>query len=249
MDELIENMLNELSPMQISDMLVNLNRFNLNKKEHIKKYNKIRKLHSEVLDSMGKYIVDGNHNEFFNDVSEYLHKEISKKSITLKWNDENDRTILTELLVYKNHPKLKSVTEVYLENNRFKKEDKIKMLNSMNNSYASLFKVLKVDRGNGYVFYQDVFSKRTFKIVDVSMSSSLIKAPKQDIYFYNRIITYDGISFGTGIHCMMSSNNKGLKQLLKENKLKNRSNFKKCIYLYDLSKKENYVVTKYNTRY
>ena len=81
--------------------------------------------------------------------------------------------VLTELFIYKNYPTLVSVTEVYLQKHKFRKEEKIKMLNSMMNSYASLFKIVDIDSKNGYVIYEDVFTKQKFKIIDIAMSSTL----------------------------------------------------------------------------
>lgn len=52
----MENFLNKISPEQFSNMLINLNKFQLNRKEHIKRYNKIRNMHSDILDSMESYI-------------------------------------------------------------------------------------------------------------------------------------------------------------------------------------------------
>lgn len=72
----------------------------------------------------------------------------------------------------------------------------------MNNSYVSLFKVIDVDRNNGYVTYQDIFTKKKFKIIDIAMSSSLV-INKKEIYIHTiEFITYEGISFATGIHCI-----------------------------------------------
>lgn len=34
------------------------------------------------------------------------------------------------------------------------------MLNSMKNSYAGLFKVVDADRNDGYITYEDVFTKK-----------------------------------------------------------------------------------------
>ena len=51
-DLLLEKTLENKSPSEISTMLINLNKFHLNSKKHIKKYNKLRKLHSEIIDSM-----------------------------------------------------------------------------------------------------------------------------------------------------------------------------------------------------
>ena len=41
------------------------------------------------------------------------------------------------------------------------------MLKSMNDSYASLFKVVSSDYNNGYIIYEDVFTKkRPSKVFD-----------------------------------------------------------------------------------
>ena len=58
MDLLLEKMLENKSQSEIATMLINLNKFHLNSKKHIKKYNKLRKLHSEIIDSMENYIID-----------------------------------------------------------------------------------------------------------------------------------------------------------------------------------------------
>lgn len=58
-------------------------------------------------------------------------------------NDIDDKTILNDLFMYKNHFKLMSITKIYLQKNKFRNEEKLKMLNSMKNSYLGLFKVDK----------------------------------------------------------------------------------------------------------
>ncbi len=82
------------------------------------------------------------------------------------------------------------------------------MLNSMKNSYIGLFKV-----------------------IDIAMSNTLKFDKKRIIYFYNRIITFDDILFGTGIHCMMVSKHKSLKEFIKNHKYKEYSDFSRCILL------------------
>lgn len=71
------------------------------------------------------------------------------------------------------------------------------------------------------------------------MSSTLKVDKKRMIYVYNRIITFDDISFGTGIHCMMTS----------KYKYKKCSEFSRCLLLYDLFKKENDLIVGYNNQY
>lgn len=102
------------SPSEISDMLINLNRFQLNSKKHIKKYNKLRKLHSEIIDNMENYIIDGKYNisDYYNSIYNDIYKEIPELDFDLDSNDVDDRTILNDLFMYKNHSKLMSITEI-----------------------------------------------------------------------------------------------------------------------------------------
>lgn len=251
MDELLEKILENKSQSEISSMLINLNKLQLNRKKHIKKYNKLRKLHSEIIDSMEKYIMDGKYNisDYYNYIYNDIDKEISELDIDLYSDDDDDRTILNELFMYKNHPKLMSITEIYLQKNKFRNEEKLKMLNSMKNSYVGLFKVIDADRNDGYITYEDVFTKKKFKVIDIAMSSTLKVDKKRMIYFYNRIITFDDISFGTGIHCMMTSDHKLLKEFIRNHKYRNCSDFSRCLLLYDLSKKDNGLTVGYNNKY
>lgn len=248
---MFEEIVKNISPQEISEMLINLNKFNLDRKKHIKKYYKLRQLHAEILESMNKYIIGGkyNVNENFNNICKDVTKETQYLPIDLCTDDPDDITILDELFIYKTHPKLKSVTEVYLEKNKFKNEDKIKLLNSMNNSYVGLFKVIDVDRKEGYVTYEDVFTKNKFKVIDISMSSTLYIDKDKIIYVYNRIITFDDISFGTGIHCIMHSDHKLLQKFIKNHKYNDCSDFSRCLLLYDLSKKDNKLKLKQNSEY
>ena len=251
MDLLLEKILENRSPSEISSMLINLNKWQLSRKKHIKKYYKLRKLHGEVIDSMEQYIMDGKYNieDNYNSIRNDIYKEIPKLEYELDFNDMDDRTILNDLFMYKNHPKLKSITEVYLQRNKFRNKDKIKMLNSMKNSYVGLFKIIDSDRDEGYIIYEDVFTKKKFKVIDIAMSSTLRVNKKKMIYVYNRIITFDDISFGTGIHCMMTSEHKLLKNFIKKHKYKNYSDFARCLLLYDISKSGNDLVVYYNNQY
>lgn len=76
------------------------------------------------------------------------------------------------------------------------------MLECMNNSYASLFKVS-----------------------DISMRTTTVIDKKIDLYTYNRIITYNNITFGTGLHCINSSDSKQLISFIKKYKHKSNINY------------------------
>ena len=251
MNSLLEKIFENKSPSEISDMLINLNKFLLNSKSHIKKYNRLRKLHSEIIDSMENYIIDGkyNINDNFHSIYDNIDKEITELDFDLDSNNVDDRTVLNELFMYKNHPKLTSITEVYLKKSKFKNAEKVKMLNSMKNSYVGLFKVIGVDMNNGYITYEDVFTNRKFRVIDIAMSSTFRINKERTIYIYNRVITYDNISFGTGIHCMMTSEHKLLQEFIKKHDYKKVSDFSRCLLLYNLSKKDNNIQVGYNNQY
>ncbi len=121
--------------------------------------------------------------------------------------------------------------EIYLDNNKLRNEEKVKMLKCIKDSYVGLFKVIDVDRLDGYVTYEDVFTKKRFKVVDIALRSTYNLKNDKDIYLYNRIITYDDISFGSGIHCIMTSDNKELLYFIKRHNYKKFSDFSRCIML------------------
>ena len=234
------------TPEQINHLFIRLNRLKLDREPHIKKYNKIRRLHSDIIDSMQNYLFTKYNVEKENlKIAKEIGKEINGFCLNLNSSDEDDITIITELYVYKNHPDLKSITEVYLETNKLRSKEKVEMLKSMNNSFASLFKVIDANPESGYVTYEDVFTKKNYQVIDIAMSSTF-RNPDYDLYVYNRLITYDNITFGTGIHTMTTSNNKELLKFIKHHKFNKCSPLARCLMLYDLSKKDNTINATYH---
>ena len=251
MDKLVKMLFENKTSQEVSNMLVNLNCFQLNSKSHIKKYNKLRKLHSEILNSMQNYILSGKYDvrRYDDVVCRELESIIGSFDIDFDLNNNDDISVFLELFIYDNHPNIKSITDIYLKNNKFKNFEKIKMLKCMKDSYVGLFKVIAVDRNDGYVTYQDVFTKKKFKIVDIAMSSTLRVDKKREIYTYNRIITVDDISFATGIHCNFSSESKLLMKFINSHNYKKCSNFVRCLLLYDIYKNDSSIILKYNHKY
>ncbi len=60
-EELIENKIKNMSQGELMKFTTNLNRMKLEKLPHIKKYNKLRKIHGDVVDSMFDYIMQGHY--------------------------------------------------------------------------------------------------------------------------------------------------------------------------------------------
>ena len=242
--------------MLVEDMmsgLLNIRKYILNSKSHIKKYNKYRKIHAEILSSMSSYIFDGKYD--FGKYIDELNKDrdVSSfenlKGYNLSSDNPVDLSIIIELFVYKNLKDVPSVTEIYLEKNKFKNQDKVKLLKAMNESYVGLFKVVDIDFDDAYVTYEDVFTNKRFKVIDISMSAFSKVDKDNPIYMYNRVITVDGISFGTGIHCNLSYKSKEFRKFLKEHDYKKSTDFARCLTLYEISKKEKNIMARYNNEY
>lgn len=223
---------------ELADFIINLNKnLILNYKEHIKKYYRIRKIHEKVLSSMDNYINSGKLpvKENFEIAANDFKKESNNMTFSLDNSKYDDAVIFNELFIYKTNNKIKSLTEIYIENNKFKDKEKVKMIHAMRDSVVGLFKVVNYDSINGMVTYQDVFTHKKYKIIDISMSS-IGQLSKEETYIYNRIINYDGILFGTGLPCVFTKQNKKFRQFLKHHKYNKCSNFTRCIMLYNIAK-------------
>ena len=91
------------------------------------------------------------------------------------------------------------------------------MLNSMLNSVAGLFEITNTDKELGEVHLRDVLTGKEYCITDIGLSSNF---NNENFYMYMRIITYDGISFGTGLNLVFNKRDKFICNWIKEN-LKN----------------------------
>ena len=224
LDELFEDE-DEEDIDDLSEMLIDFQKFMLSEKSHIKKYNKIRKMHNEILESMLNYITSGKYDiqKYTQIINSDLKKVTDKIKIDLHENNPND-------------PMIQSITDIYLKTNRLKNLEKIRLLEAMKKSKVSIFKIVAVDTDEGYVTYEDIFTKEQIKIIDITYTAFYRISDNKDVYLYNRIITYDDISFTTGLNCSFTPGNKKLKEYIKSNKFARSSSFINCLALYDIYK-------------
>ena len=223
--------------LDIINGLVNFRKLLIKNRPEIKKYEKIRKLHEDVLYSLENYLIK-NIDKKSNETTKCLTNEKFFYPIDLDSRSESNRSILFEIFIFKTHPDLKSITEEYVEKNKFRNPDKIKMLNAMNNSVVGLFKVVDVDFDSCIVTYEDVFTHKKYKLMDISFSTIYSKS-YDGIYMYNRLITYDNITFGTGSPISFLNSDKKVKDFIKKHNYKNHSNLYRCLYLYYLCSEVN----------
>ncbi|MCL2773646.1 MAG: SEC-C domain-containing protein [Oscillospiraceae bacterium] len=199
--------------------MVNLRQMTMKNKPHIKEYKNIRKLHKEIVDSIVIYIQDG---KFEQKIDKDYGKTADNKppeelivfDTVFDMEDDVGAQGWVNLNVYKNSVNMQCVTEDYIEKKRFRKPEKIEFLHSMLDSHAGLFEITGADKDEGYVYLRDVLSNQEYKIIDIALSAQL----NDDIYMYNRIITYKDISFGTGIGISFSKKDLFITDWIKRNK-------------------------------
>lgn len=208
----------EIDEEKITDFFNNFQKLILKNKPNIKKYEKIRKLHGEIIDSMMQYNDSGKFKlKFLAEISE----EELLSSPNLKIIDSHFDTstqlgaqAMGNVLIYKNSKDMNCITEEYIKKNKFRKPEKIEMLNSMLNSVAGLFEITNTNRELGEVYLRDVFTKKEYCVTDIGLSSNF---NNETFYMYMRIITYDGISFGTGLNLIFNKKDKFICNWIKEN--------------------------------
>lgn len=175
--------------------------------QDVKKYLKIRKLHQEIYDSMSKYM----------DNNMFLHDQVleaESQEIDLNLKDEHEYRLFIELMIYPQTPKVKSVTEVYLEKNKLRNAQKVALLKAMIDSQCLVFQIIERDEKNALVTVENFYTHEQIKISDLNLGKYNMG---KDIYFCSRIIYYDGIYFQTGLS-MMFKRNGTTKKWLKTNK-------------------------------
>ena len=214
-----EEFLNTEEGMEtMHNMLANMRDFLLKDKPHIKEYKKIRKLHSEIIDNMQQYYEEGNFKQEF-DLGEVKDK-IETKNIKLLSTDfdtstQLGMTALLNIIIYKNSSTANCLTEEYLRKNKFRKPEKVEFLRAMLNSEAGLFEITKTDEENAQVKMKNVLSGKEYLVTDIALSGN---KNNDKFYWYNRIITYNGISFGTGVGIIFEKNDKFIINWINENK-------------------------------
>lgn len=191
-----------------TQMLMNLNEGLLRLQGNVKEYMKVRKLHQEVIDSMMNYIQKNNI-----DPSPLLEK-LEVEEFSLDFHNDLDNQVYGDLIVYPQINDIKSITEIYLDKHKFRKEEKIKMLEAMRDSKIGIYEIVDRDNKNAIVTLKDLISFQTIKITDKSLGQF---GAARGFCFVHRIIQYEDIAFQTGISICFKKNNT-IKKWLKRNR-------------------------------
>jgi len=203
--------------------LTNLHSLILKRKPHIKEYNKIRKLHGEMVSSMIDYFREGKFEQRVdvNYVSQIEQRDEAKKhEISVLECDFDLATregfeAFYDMKLYKTAPNINCITEDFISKHKYRKPEKVEFLQSMLDSKLGLYTLTKIDYQKGYAYLRDVFTNKEYKLTDIALSSNKSSA---EFYVYTRIITYRNISFGTGLSFTFLKDDPFINQFIKRNK-------------------------------
>lgn len=198
------------------NLMNNLRKITLDRKQHIKEYYKIRKMHSEIVSAMAQYHEDGkfehkidaeysfpeNH-AFYSRRGNEVH--LLESSFDLE--TQEGAQAFYDMLIYKSAPNMNCITEEFIQKHRYRKPEKIEFLHSMLSSELGLFEIVGTDFSEGYVYLKNVFTGGDCKIVDTGLSGS----QNNDFYIYTRIITYQGLSFSSGLNLIFEKSDSVIK--------------------------------------
>ncbi|MCI8412129.1 MAG: hypothetical protein HFJ40_06875 [Clostridia bacterium] len=199
----------------VSNLLNGMQNLLLKNKPHIKEYKKIRKLHNEVMESMMKYLQQGKFElKIDNNIENIAKNGICYINSKFDTSTELGIQAMANAIVYKNACNINCITEEFIKKNRYRTQEKIELLESMLNSEAGLFEIIETDRKNGQIHLKNVLNNKEYCITDIGFSSNI---HNDKIYLYTRIITYHGISFGTGLNLAFDKNDKFICKWIKEN--------------------------------
>ena len=203
-------------------LLHGLQRLILRGKPHIKVYEKARKLHGEIIGNMMTYYDNGKFKRKFDtDVSQIGDNNMNEKRHIMLFNSDFDLNTnegkqgFVEFLVYKTARNMNCITEDFIHKKHYRNPAKLEFLQSMLDSRAGLFKIMSAEPTEAYVHIEEVFTGVKYKITDISMSGNF----NLDVnYIYTRIITYQGISFSTGLGIFFNKEDPFINAFIKQHK-------------------------------
>ncbi len=221
-DDFLSSLGNFNDPEFLLQAFNNLRKFTLDSKSHIKEYYKIRKMHSDIINTMADYHQAGKFEQKIdsNYVSKNEHPRKNKEAITFIESSfdletrEGEQAIY-DLLIYKAFPNINCITEDFIQSHRYRKPEKVEFLHSMLDSTIGLFEITKTDIDEGYVYLKDIFTDTEYKIVDIALSGS---KQYDNFYIYTRLITYHDISFNTGLSLTFDKKDSFIKAHIKTHK-------------------------------
>jgi hypothetical protein len=205
---------------KLMNALNNVRKVFLDKKPHIKKYNKIRKMYAEMVSTMAQYYHDGKFEKREDpNFSPEPEHEKTKELFFLESNFDLDTELgahsFYDMWIYKTAPNVMCITEEFIRKCRYRSPEKIELLHSMLASKLGLFEITGTDVMEGYAYLKDVFTGDEYTMVDIALSGNRNTSA---CYLYTRIISYQDINFGSGLNFFFLKKDDFIKKHIQEHK-------------------------------
>jgi len=197
----------------------NMRRLVMNEKQHIKAYQKIRKMHGKIVSAMIEYHDSGKFTRRIDtdNVPETKPENIRLLETKFDFNTDEGNQAFYDMMIYKTVLNMNCITEDFIQNHHYKKHEETEFLHSMLDSKLGLFEITGTDMEEGYAYIKDVFTGDEYTIIDIALSGQE-KEQYDTYYLYTRIITYRDISFGSGLNLAFNKTDKFIKSHILEHK-------------------------------
>ena len=210
--------------------------------EHIKKYKSVQKMYSEIMEDMTIYFKKNK--KYVDEKMEQIRDITQKEAMydhDLYFDDQVKADVLCDAFYFRNNKNITCILDDFIKKDIYKKEqDKKALLEALSNSRTDLFRIVRTDKENGYIYLESVFNKNSTKIIDIAMSDSLnwVNTTSKKLYLFTRIFNYENVDYATDMKLIFQNDNKALKGFIEKSKKKKLSNlgilFNLCI-IYDKS--------------
>lgn len=233
-----EDVLSQLAAMaglEKEDLIANFGDFMVREsrranknKAHIKLYHEARKLHQEIIDRFCRFF------EKENAVCEkMLDQGFQDHEVRFDITIKEELNVFMDFLVYPHFDDC--LCDLFLRNKKVRSEKNISMIQAMKSSKIGLYQVKHIDQDDCLVTLENMLTREEVTIVDERMSVMHGKhMPKN--FFLLRIITWNDISFQTGLAILFDKNDGSIRRWIKKNRNRNRPN-EQLIELYNMDQR------------
>lgn len=195
---------------RLEEMQIALARFKTKDNSEVKRYRQARAQHLLIEDKMDDYYADHE-----NECIEILKQGLSKYNVSFDLSDQMQIRVYFDFLVYPHFKE--NLCDLFLRKRKVRSEKNISMIKAMKESKVGLFRIKQIDPANYQVQLEDMLTGETTTIHDERMSILHANTPNTSLIML-RIITWDTISFQTGMGLLFDADDKDIRRWIKRNK-------------------------------
>lgn len=207
---------------------------------HIAKYRKIRKYHEKIGNQMLAYF-QKHEQDFKQSFTDNVFNSKNYKMYNLKFDLSIaiDKLTFIDIVLYQLPNNL---CKQFIDEKLATSTQDTAFINAMLTSQMGLFQISSIDKKSRLVTFENILSGELITIIDESMSKSDIP---EHLIIFMRVITYDGISFQTGLTYVFRNDDPRIRKWIKRHKQR-RLHTKEFIELFQMylenQKKDPYLI-------